>query len=1095
MGGNPLIQAAFDRAKVVMLALVVLTGFGIVSFLTLPREADPDIPLPFVQVLLPLPGVSPEDAERLLIRPSEMELQSLEGVIQTDATAYEGLGMIRLEFEPTSDMEDALSDVREAVDRAKTEFPAAALEPIVNELNAQSMFPVISVVVSGTAPERALYAAAQSLEDRLATLPGVLEVEMVGARDEVVEIVADPEALSDYGLSASEIGAALRANNALVTAGAARFSDASYSVKVPGLAKSLDDIRAVPLRADEDSVVTLGDVATVRRTFEDAEGFARFDGAQAIGLNISKRSAANLLDVTEAVKAEANAAAAEWPPTLSVAFTGDQSTLVESIFGSLTASIGLAILLVMIVVVGALGLRSALMVGVAIPCSFLIGFALIGMMGFTLNMLVMFSMVLSVGMLVDGAIVVVELADRRMAEGLSRRQAYQEAAERMFWPITASTATTLAAFIPFLFWQDLEGEFMKWIPITLIFVLTASLFVALIFLPLIGSFLGLPESLKRRFGLTGKTDGAGTVDMSSIDPTALSGFTGAYARFTAYAVRRPVMFIGLGALTVATCLVTFSRAEVEVEQFLRNDSEQVMILIQGRGNLSERDVLDVAQEVEGRIAGHPAIESIYLQTGPQVARSREAPAESIAQLTLDLLPYAERVHSLQVLSELRALTRGVPGVVLEIRQPESGPQSGKDVQIELRGPQEALPEAAALVHRFLDRATAEVAGRTVPAFADIEDNGPLPGVEWRLDVDREEAGRYGVSVMDVGAAVQLVTDGLLIDKYRPDDAEEELDVRLRYPADARSLSELTRIRIPTREGLVPLSNFVTRQPVAQVDRVVRRNGNRILELQANGSDRVPGHEVSQDRAIELATQWLESGALEEAVPGVQWRLRGASEDRDASTAFFKGAMTAAMVMIGVILLLQFNSFYHAALTLSAVVLSVFGVLFGVAVTGQYISVIMTGVGIVALAGIVVNNNIVLIDTYQSLRRAGLPVQEAVVRTAAQRLRPVLLTTGTTIIGLLPMVFELDIDFRRGVIGIGNATSDWWVLLSSAIVYGLAFSTLLTLILTPVLLAAPSVLEARLRRMLRRQPVRRRRRQRRNAPEGGSLPEGYSAAAE
>ena len=1067
MTPNPLVAVAFARAKVVSLALVVLTAFGLLAYTSLPREADPDVTLPFVQVILPLPGVSPEDAERLLVKPAETELRSVEGVEQMDATAFEGVGLIRLEFEPTRDMDEALTDVRDAVDRAQAAFPADALEPEVKELNAQSLAPVLSVVLSGEVPQRTLSRAAAEMREALRGVPGVLDVETVGDRDEVLEVIVSPEALVRHGLSAPEIGAALRAGNALVTAGTARLPDASYAVTVPGLAKTVSDVRAIPLRAGPDGVLTIGDVAEVRRTFLDPSGHARFDGAPAIGLDVSKRAGVNLVAVTDAVKAAAEDVSADWPSAISLAYTSDQSVLVDSIFSSLTGSIGLAIILVMIVVVAALGLRSALMVGLAIPCSFLIGFALIGFMGWTLNMLVMFSLVLSVGMLVDGAIVVVELADRRMAEGLPRRAAYMEAATRMFWPIVASTATTLAAFIPFLFWQDLNGQFMRWIPLTLILVLTSSLFVALIFLPLIGASVGLPEGLKRRTGLQGKTDGAARSDLAAVDPTTLPGLTGAYARFTAWAIARPVLLVAIGAAVVWLCLDVFGRVRPEVEEFIRGDSELVYVFVQARGNMGADEALAVAEQVTDRVAHHAAVESTYVRTGPDIGRGRDAPADAVAQVTLDLVPYAQRAHSREVLAELRALTTGVPGVVIEVRQEEMGPPTGKDVQIELTGPTEAVDRAAALLRRFLATTQTQIGGVTVPAYMDVEDNGPLPGIEWVLRVDREEAGRYGVSVAEVGAALSLATEGLLVDKYRPDDASEEMDVRLRYPAAARTLAELTRTRVATREGLVPLSRFVTREARPQVDRVVRRDGQRVREVQANGYALDPNAVVSQDRATEIVTDWLATGALAEAVPDVAVRLRGAAEARDESMAFFKVAMSAAMVMIGIILLLQFDSFYHAVLTLSAVVLSVFGVLAGIAITGQYVSVIMTGVGIVALAGIVVNNNIVLIDTYKQLRRTGLDVQEAVVRTAAQRLRPVLLTTVTTIIGLLPMVFEVNIDFAAATIGIGNATSDWWVLLSSAIVYGLAFSTLLTLVLTPVLLAAPTVLGRRGQRALTR----------------------------
>lgn len=1071
---NVLIDAAFARGKVAMLALVVLAFLGVGTYFNAPREADPDIPLPFVQVILPLPGISPEDAERLLVRPTETEFQSLEGLVQLDAVAFESVAQMRLEFEATTDMEQAVLDVREAVDRASAEFPSAAKEPIVEELNAQQLFPVVTVVLSGDAPERALYRASQTLEDRLNAVPGVLEVTVAGSREEVVEILISPDVLDNYGLTPDQVSNTIRANNALITAGMLRFEDGSYGVKVPGLFKSIDDIKSIPVRADGEAIITLGDIADIRRTFEEATGYARFNGEPAIGLNIAKRTDANLVNVTDAVMAVAMETAKDWPKTIHVSFIGSQSTLVESIFTSLTASIALAILLVMIVVVAALGLRSAMLVGIAIPASFLIGLALIGFMGFTMNMLVMFSMVLSVGMLVDGAIVVVELADRRMAEGATRREAFREASTRMFWPIVASTATTLAAFVPFLFWDAIEGYFMRWIPITLILVLSASLVVALIFLPIIGSSFAIPSFLKRKFKLKGQGEGRDKVDLDNIDPTTLPGFTGRYARIVSSLVERPVVVIVLALLVVMSCARIFGASNTPVEQFPLVDSEQVLVLIQGRGNLSQEDVLEVSLEVQDRIIDHYAVEYAYLQTGPQVSRDGESPIETIAMINLDLIPYQERTHSLVVIEELRELAFGVPGVVVEVRQPEQGPPVGKDAQVELVADDFSLAqEAAKRVRAFMDESTTTVRGREIPTYMEIEDNQPLPGIEWEMVVDRAEAGRYGLTVADVGAALQVATEGLIIDTYRPDDAEEELDIRLRYPANDRSIDQLTQINISTPQGNVPLANFVHREAQQQVDRVTRRDGRRVMDVKGNANTAVSGYEVSQDQATNAVLEWLESGALEEEFgDAVTWKLRGAAEATEDSVVFFQGAMLAAMFMIGVILLLQFNNFYHAALTLTAVVLSVFGVLLGIALSGQYIAVIMTGVGIVALAGIVVNNNIVLIDTYHSLRNTGLDVREAVVRTAAQRLRPVLLTTLTTIIGLMPMVFEINIDFAAATVGIGNETSDWWVLLSSAIVYGLAFSTLLTLILTPVMLAMPHVLSERVRSLLGRVRERR-----------------------
>ena len=1059
---NALIDAVFSRSRVTMLALVSLVIFGMAAYVSLPREADPDVPLPFVQIILPLPGVSPEDGERLLVKPTEEELANIAGVIQMDSLAYQGAAVVSLEFETTTDIKQAVVDVRNAVADAKGKFPQAALEPIISELNAQTLQPVVSVILHGNVPERALFQAANRLQDKLLRVKGILDADLAGSRDEVLEIIIRPDVMDAYGLNPIEIAGAIRASNTLVTAGSVRFDDGNYAVKIPGLVKSIEEAKKIPIRSDAGAVLTLGDVADIRRTFEDHKGYALFNNQPAIGINITKRGGANIVQVTEAVKQVTEEFSTEWPSTLEYTFIGDQSIQVNDILTSLTASIMLAILLVMIVVVAALGMRSALMVGFAIPCSFLIGMMMLSASGYTLNMMTMFAMVLSVGILVDGAIVVVEYADRKMSEGHSRRTAYKNASKRMFWPIVSSTMTTLAAFVPFLFWKDMMGEFMKYLPLTLIFVLSASMFVALIFLPVTGSYVRIPSSFKKRFGMKGKTDGEATVNLDEIDPKTLPGFTGGYARFINWQLRRPVLMVAMTLATLGFCVVMFIVAKPDVELFPEVDQEPVSVLIQARGNLSEQEKRVIAIEVSGLISDHTGIENIYAQTGPGLSRLFDMPAEIVALLTLDLVPFAQRETSVVIGEDVKKLLADVPGVYIEVRQLEAGPPVGKDAQIEFASDDfNQSVQAVRIARAFMEQSKTEVNGVEVLTYQDIEDTLPLPGIEWLMQVDREEAGRYGLSVTDIGNTLSLVTDGLLFDKWRPDDSDEEIDMRIRFPADQRTISALEDLRIQTRQGALPISNFVTRVPVQQVDKVIRRNARRVMDLKGNGNSSILGHEVSQGVAITTMNDWLASDALEQAVgPGVTWKMVGANEDQEAAAAFFTAAMTAAMFMIGVILLLQFNSFYHAILTLSAVVLSVFGVLLGIALSGQAIAVLLTGTGIVALAGIVVNNNIVLIDTFQHLRKKGLSVEDAVVRCAAQRLRPVLLTTITTALGLMPMAFQISVNFPKGIIGIGSATSGWWVQLSSAVIYGLLFSTLLTLLLTPVMLAAPTVLGQR-----------------------------------
>lgn len=1051
-----IVDFAIGRARMILAIFVCALIAGLIAFATLPREADPDIPFPFVIVVVPLDGISPEDAERLIVRPTETEMRAIEGLEELNGTASLGAGTLVAEFDVPFDADQSVLDVREAVDMARREYPEDVREPVIQEFNS-ALAPTIAVQIYGEAPERALFRTARALEDELEALPQILQVDIQGLREEVLEIVIDPARLETYGVTYAQLFNAVQSNNRLIAAGSLDSGEARFQVKVPGLFEEADDALNLPLTRSGDTVVTLQDVATVRRTFKDADSFARYNGAPAYTLQVVRRSGENIMETAAAVRALTNEAATNWPETIRHDFSLDLSTYVRDSLQSLTSSIMLAIILVLIIVVAALGLRSALLVGIAIPSSFLFSFLLLDLYGLTVNFMVMFAMVLAVGLLVDGAIVVVEYADRKLAEGETRKQAYASAGKRMFWPIVSSTGTTLAAFVPFLFWNSIPGQYMAFLPLTLIFVLSSALVMALIFLPTLGSVFG------RKGGVVDTGSAVAHLNaQEDSDPTDLPGLTGIYARTIARLVTRPAM-VSLGALGIVVGVV-FSfgatASNMRTEFFLDAEPEQLYVFVRARGNLSPAEQYELALEAETRLQGIEGIKGYYTVAGTPPGRSPfdgvgAAPADTVARIFVEFEPFGQRPNGRLIEREIRAAMVGIPGVIIEVRPFQQGPPVGKDIQVELRSDDATALEAATrLVRGFIDQ---------MDGTTDIDDTLPLPGVEWRLDVDREEAGRYGADVTQLGAAVQLVTTGTLVGRYRPDDAEEEVDIRVRFPASDRDISRLDDLRVNTSTGAVPISNFVTREARQRVDSISRRDGKRVLIVRANADDGYAGNLLLTE-----LRDWIDARTSDGTIPrSVEVNYLGADEENAEAGAFFGSAMLASLFMMAVILLWQFNNFWHVVLTLQAVVLSVVGVLLGVMLTFPYISILFLGTGVVTLAGIVVNNNIVLIDTFQRLRGLGMPVDEAIVRTAAQRLRPVMLTTITTIFGLLPMVFQLNADFAHGTLSIGGPASEWWVQLSAAVVWGLGFSTLLTLLLTPVLLGAPSRVAKLLRRLLGR----------------------------
>ena len=1021
---NTLIDAAFSRGRAVMILLVMVLTVGAVAYVSIPKEANPEVPLPLVYVSTTLDGISPSDAERLLIKPMEAEFGAIEGLEQMSSEATEGFASVQLEFAAGGDIDEALDKVREAADTVENELPEDATDLNVTEINT-ALFPIITAVLSGPLPERTLNDIAEEVQDRLEALPGILEVDIGGARDEFLEVLIDPTVFQTYNLSFEGLASQLQRNNQLIAAGAIETGGGRIVLKVPGLIEDLADVMAMPIKVDGTTVVTFADVATVRRTFEDPTGYARIDGQPSLALEVTKRSGANIIDTVEATKAVIDEMRADWPDNLRVTYLQDQSEQVKTLLSDLEANVMAAIMLVMIVIVFALGPRSAILVGLAIPGAFLAGVAVIWAMGYTMNIVVLFALILVVGMLVDGAIVTVELADRRLQEGDTPRQAYAHAAKRMAWPIIASTATTLSVFFPLLFWTGLIGQFMKYLPITVILTLTASLFMALIFIPVLGGAIGRnqPQTAKAKAALHAAEHG---------DPRQIGGLTGAYIRLLERAILRPWTTAVLALALLLGAFTLYGQFGRGVSFFPSVEPEFMQVQVRARDNLSiyERDAL--VRKVEDRIIGTEGVESVYARSTMSASGGDE---DVIGTIQLDLMDWQIRRKADEIGTEIRDATADIAGIDIQVETESGGPTSGKPVN--LRVSAQTPPEQAAAVQMVLDSMD------RLGGFTDVTDTMPLPGVEVAVNVNRAEAARYGADVSLLGQAVQLLTQGITVTDYRPSDADDELDIRVRFPSDSRSLSELGNLRVPTSAGLVPVSNFVTFEPVERVGVIRRVDEQRVTTIEANVA---PGLLVNdQVLALRAALEQIELPA------SASYEFAGEAEDQQESMIFLMSAFIAAIALMFMILVVQFNSFYQSFVVMSAIVFSVAGVLLGLIVTGRPFGIVMGGVGVIALAGIVVNNNIVLIDTYNDLRRNGLSPLEAALRTGAQRFRPVLLTSITTALGLMPMVLGMNIDFVGRDIVFGAPSTQYWTELSSAIAGGLVIATILTLIVTPAML--------------------------------------------
>ena len=1205
-----IVDWAASRARMVLAFIVLSLVVGGYAYTTLPKEGEPDIEIPALFVSVPFPGISAADAETLLLKPMETELSDLDGLKKMTGTAAENYAGLALEFEFGWDKTSIIADVRDAMGTAEAQFPEGAETYSINEINF-SEFPIIIVNMTGPVPERTMARYAKQLQDDLEGLDAVLEAGIAGNRDEMLEVLIDPLKLEAYDVTAAELIATVQNNNQLIAAGEIESATGAFSVKIPSSFDEPRDVYNLPVKTNGDRVVTLGDLAEINLTFEDRLGTARFDGQPSMALQVVKRKGFNLIETASAVKVLVAQIAAQWPDELKAAVevgtSNDQSRVVNSMVQQLLGSVFTAIALVMIVVLAALGIRAALLVGFAIPTSFLLCFAFLALMGISISNIVMFGLILAVGMLVDSAIVVVEYADQEQQNGTGPMQAYVTAAKRMFWPVISSTATTLCAFLPMLFWPGVPGEFMGMLPVTLIFVLSASLVVALVYLPVMGGVTGrlerwMADNMERIAALPWYLHlalfpaafvmlfpamallGGGTLFgwigaqfasmdgldlLTSVVPTfvkvfafvvigavvllvALGGFMlfllalfavltrlgqggrwlasrlfrkepdrirsgyqrSPFGRAIEFIAGNPVMPLvscGIVFVFVGTTLIFFSNNSKGVEFFVESEPEQAIVYVLARGNMSLPEKDDLLREAEAVVLEHPGIATAFAFAGEGGLDSNQggsqAPKDLIGQIQIETIPWEDRALRPEldgdiVIAELTEQLSNIPGIKIEVLSLDRGPASGKPVHLRFKG------------DRFDDLVAATAMARdhfnTVPGLTLIEDTRPLPGIDWQIDVDVEKAGQYGADVLSVGAMVQLVTRGLLLDTMRVDTSDEEIEIRVRLPEEDRLLSTLDTLKVRTREGLIPLSNFITRTPVPKLAEISRIDQKRYMDVKADVTpglmkivkatranedpeaaltlatlrpagqdadfttvegdsfkitDRTAAAQdmnlqqeydgqhlrlvpVNGNERIAEITKWVETADLPDSIT-YEWT--GDQEDQAESQAFLSSAFTAALGLMFIILLAQFNSLYNSVLVLVAVVLSTTGVLIGMLVMDQTFSIIMTGTGIVALAGIVVNNNIILIDTYQEFNQY-MPRIEAIIRTAQARIRPVLLTTITTMAGLAPMMFGLSLDFAEGGYTLNSPTSLWWKQLATAVVFGLGVATVLTLVVTPSLLA-------------------------------------------
>ncbi|MBT4989712.1 MAG: efflux RND transporter permease subunit [Rickettsiales bacterium] len=1017
---NKVINFIFDRRKAFLVLWLLITILGIIEYGKIPRELYPDIRIPVIYVSVNYEAISPKDGERLLIKPIEKEVKTIEGLKYIKSYAAEGRVSIVLEFEAGFDNIKAMQDVRDKIDRAKAELPDGVEEPVLKEV-VFSEFPVLNVILTGAVPERALVETGRKLKDKIEELAEILNVNIAGNLEDTVEIIIDPMKLESYGLSMDMIQNIIN-NNKLIPTGAVETDNSRFAIKLPGLLESIPQIMSLPIKTKDNIVLKIQDIADVVSGFKPRKSLAKVNGENAVTLEVSKRSGHNIIETISNIKELVNHEISLISPNIDVIYAQDGSKRIITNTNDLQNNMIFALILVTLITMTFINFKSAILISLTIPSSFLMAILVLSKMSITLNVVVFFALILSVGLLVDAAIVIVEYANRQITNNVSVIDAFKGSIRRMALPIITSSLTTIIVFLPLLFWPGTVGQFMLFIPITLICTITASLFMALIFIPVIGCWLN-PSTSKN---IKSKSNKPGI-------------FTKRYIHIIKHILHRPVSFTIVTLLSLTTVIAIFAFFNTGKEFFPTIEPDNAMIKVRMRGNLSvqekERFALKVYEEAK---AESESIKVFYTRSGESSGDSSKGnnAEDVIATISLEFINWQKRDKVDKILKRIRDYTQFYPGMIVETDKEKPGPRSGKNIQMEVTHPDNSkLHSEAKKIHDLL---------LNNDYFLDVEDSRPIDSIEWKFDINRELAAQLNVNITDIGNFIKLVTNGVTASNYRPDSKDEEVDIILRFANQYRNVTQFDHLRIINSEGkAIPISNFVTRTAQQELTQINRRDGQRIVTINANVKEN-----ILPSQAVLLIKDFLKTDILDN---DTIVQFRGEDEDSNETQSFLGKAFILALIIMALILILQFNSFYHTFVILSAVFLSTIGVFLGLLLTNTPFGVVMCGVGIIALSGIVVNNNIILIDSYKYYIENGYTAYRAILSATQRRLRPILLTAITTVLGLMPMILRMNIDFLNFNITFGAPSTGWWYQLSTAIAGGLTFATILTLFFTPALL--------------------------------------------
>lgn len=1025
-----------NNRVVVYIFTAMIVVAGIYSYATLPREAAPSIQIPFVFISTVYVGVSPQEIEKLVSMEIEKEVKGISDVKQITSVSRESFSSVIVEFNPDIKIDDALIKVREKVSNAKANMPNDIEEPVINEINFSEL-PMLYINISGNFGLAKLKDIADGLGDKVEGVAGVLSAEVVGGLEREVKINADAEKLRYYGVSLNDITKAIGTENLNIPGGGVDIGSLNYLVRVPGEVEDPGIFADIVVKTFNDKPVFVRDVAKVVYGYKDRTSYARKNGADAVTIVIKKQSGENLIRIADQVKELVEQERKGLPEGITISMTGDQSKHIRDTVHELENGIITGVVLVVGILFLFLGIKNASLTATSIPLSFLISFIVLSLMGVTLNIVVLFTLILVLGIIVDDAIVVMENIYRlQEKQGYNSYDAALEGPREVVMPVTIATFTILSSFFPLLFFPGIVGEFMKFLPITLIVCLLSSLFVAMVISPVQASvFINVQrdkeKAARKKFRPVGKF-------LETFDRKFFNAALNHYEKSLRYALKHRKLVIGGTVVLLFVMFFVYGALNNGVEFFPNVEPNQANINITLPGGTTIEKTNEVTKMIEGKLEQFKDVE-YYISNAGTSSNPMDfgGGTANKSTITLNFFDKNKRTRSsFETIKDIRKVITDMPGVDVNIQKQQGGPPTGPPVNIEISGDDFGkLGEIAKEVKEKI---------KDIPGLSDLTDNFNESRPEIQIYVDREKAALYKLSTSSIASTIRTAINGTAASKFRQN--EEEYDITVRLQKEQRNnVTAIQNLYIANKDDIkIPLTSVARFDFGSGVEAINRKDQKRVVTISGNATGRL-GNDVLQDVKTRLAEFKMPDGYL--------MTYTGEQKDQQEASSFLGKAFVMSLFLIFLFMVMEFNSVRTPIIIMFSVLLSLIGVLFGLLVTQTPFGIIMTGIGVISLAGIVVRNAIVMLDFQKLLRKRGMERDESLVQAGVIRLRPVFLTAACTMLGLVPLTTGVDFDWRSFSWVVGGENTAFWRPMGIAIIFGLSVATFLTLIVIPTIFAA------------------------------------------